>query len=355
MKHYTAAHPCIIFVFSFLLLLPCSLPAAAQQAGGSIFGNFIDPNGEIVERLNTPVFLTNSETGEEFTADMSTVGQYSLSNLPAGNYELYFPSGCCMYRPYTEENVSIAPGETLQFDLNLEWGINLGTIGDDPGMLSNDMRARAGDLTGLPTPRRPDGKPDLSGIWYNILDQRNNRAPRMQPWAQEMDDLLDELNAQGPASYCLPQSAIFTTLPFPYKFIQTDELIIQLVEFATPGFRQIFMDGRELPEIWNPAWLGHSTAVWDGDTLVVTTNGFNEITPGFGVHTDQLVVTERFTRTNYGTLMIEISAEDPEAFEEPYTRYYQAGLTPTEEILEFVCAEGFSEALYDQEPWRGRP
>jgi len=79
MKHYTAAHPCIIFVFSFLLLLPCSLPAAAQQAGGSIFGNFIDPNGEIVERLNTPVFLTNSETGEEFTADMSTVGQYSLS------------------------------------------------------------------------------------------------------------------------------------------------------------------------------------------------------------------------------------------------------------------------------------
>ncbi len=190
MKHATAAHPCIALVCTLLLLLAGSLPAIAQQAGGSIFGNFIDPNGEIVERLNTPVFLTNTETGEEYTADMSAVGQYTLNNLPAGNYELYFPSGCCMYRPYTEENVSIAAGETLQFDLNLEWGINLGTIGDDPGMLSNDMRARAGDLSGLPTPRRPDGKPDLSGIWYNILDQRNNRGPRMQPWAQEMDDLL---------------------------------------------------------------------------------------------------------------------------------------------------------------------
>ena len=45
------------------------------------------------------------------------------------------------------------------------------------------------------------------------------------------------------------------------------------------------MDGRSHPDPanWNPAWYGHSVGHWEGDTLVVDTVGFNEITWGFGI------------------------------------------------------------------------
>jgi hypothetical protein len=66
-----------------------------------------------------------------------------------------------MYQTFTSEGVVIESGETLDYDLNLQWHINLGTIGDDPGMLSNDMRAQAGDVSG-PAPRMPDGDRDVS-------------------------------------------------------------------------------------------------------------------------------------------------------------------------------------------------
>ena len=88
---------------------------------------------------------------------------------------------------------------------------------------------------------------------------------------------------------------------------------------------------------------------------MVVSTGYNEITPGFGVHTENLKVTERYTRTEFGRLEIEITAEDPDAYTEEYTRTYIAGLTHTEEILEFVCAEGNDTSLFAQPVWRGRP
>ena len=39
-------------------------------------------------------------------------------------------------------------------------------------------------------------------------------------------------------------------------------------------YRQIFIDGRPLPEDPTPGWNGYSTARWEGDTLVVQTRAF---------------------------------------------------------------------------------
>ena len=151
-------------------------------------------------------------------------------------------------------------------------------------------------------------------------------------------------------AYCLPQSATPITLIFPYKLIQTPDVIVHLTEFVTPGFRQIFLDGRGHPELWNPAWMGHSIGTWEGDTLVVETTGFNEITPGFGIHTEKLRVIERFTRPEFGRLEIEITAEDPDAYAEVFTFRREAGLVLDQEILEFVCAEKSSERTEEEQP-----
>lgn len=328
-----------------------------QDAPASIAGDLLDPNGSVVTGLDTPIYLINSETDVEYSVAVSGEGYYEVTGLPPGTYSLSFPISCCMYRSFDQENIALTAGEDLRLDLNLQWGINLGTIGDDPGMLSNDMRAQAGDVSG-PAPRMPDGTPDLSGVWYNVPLTNPDTGPSLQPWAADIDRQLREMGADRNAgAYCLPQSAVPTTLIFPYKFIQTPDVIVQLTEFVTPGFRQIFLDGREHPELWNPSWYGHSVGHWEGDTLVVETVGFNEITPGFGIHTENLRVVEHYTRTEFGRLEIEITAEDPDAFTEPYTTNRVAGIAaPDQEILEFVCAENNTAPMnIGGTSWRGRP
>ena len=63
----------------------------------------------------------------------------------------------------------------------------------------------------------------------------------------------------------------------PYKIVQTPELIVVLYEAATM-FRQIFLDGRQLPKDPQPSWMGYSVGRWDGDTFVIETVGFNDKT-----------------------------------------------------------------------------
>jgi hypothetical protein len=208
-----------------------------------------------------------------------------------------------------------------------------------------------------------DGKPDISGVWSFVRRAAGTGGPfgppiQMKPWAAEIQKQLRDLGVDpNAAAYCLPQSAIPTTLTYPQKFVQTASVIVQLTDFYTPGYRQIFLDGRGHPEYWNPSWLGHSVGTWDGDTLVIETVGFNEITPfGFGIHSEQLRVVERIRRPDYGRLEIEIYAEDPEAWEAPYTTTLEAALLPDEEILEWVCPENNTDPLhFGGLGWRGRP
>jgi hypothetical protein len=54
--------------------------------------------------------------------------------------------------------------------------------------------------------------------------------------------------------------------------------VVALLYEAGSNYRQIFLDGQQLPRDPNPAWLGYSVGHWDGDTLVVETAGFNDRT-----------------------------------------------------------------------------
>jgi hypothetical protein len=340
--------------------------ALAQGAAGSIAGRLLDPNGLPIGNLDQQsvvLTMTETATGKVYSVPVQASGSYELKGLPAGNYDLSVPIQGAMYRSFEQKSVTIAAGKTLRKDLPIPWSINLGTIGDDPTTLSNDLRARSKDTAG-PTPRTAEGKPDFSGIWYNVPNNTPRARVPMKPWAEEISKQLQRINQgenggpgnQGPAAYCLPQSAIPLTLPFPYEFVQTPGRMVQITEFTTPAYRMIYMDGRKHPEEWNPAWYGHSVGHWEGDTLVVDTVGFNEITPGFGVHSEKLHVVERIRRPSRGQLIVDITAEDPEAWTGPYQTQIVAGLVTGEEILEFVCPENNKDPLhFGGLGWKGRP
>ncbi len=343
-------------IFLFTISIMALLPSQLLFAQGAIFGSLIDPNGANITGLNQDVNLVNTVTGEEYSSQTSLEGNFTVSGLPAGTYDLSFLFRTAMYQSYSEEGVVIEDGGTLQHDLNIEWSINLGTIGDDPGMLAIDMLRRSGDLTGL-APRLFNGNVDFSGMW-SIRQTPNvpRQEPPYQPWAAEMNEELRALNFQNAGAYCLPQSAVLTTMGFPWQITQTPDMMIQIMEFVTPGWRQIFLDGRDFPELWNPSWQGHSRGHWEDDTLVVETSGFNDYAPGFGIHSDKMVVTERYTRPEMRRMLVEISVEDPEALTDSYTNVREFGLVIGEEILEFICAEGNTDPVHWEQPiWQGRP
>jgi len=200
-------------------------------------------------------------------------------------------------------------------------------------------------------PKMADGKPDLSGIWnpnprflVNLAVDLKPGDVSMLPWAEAVyKERAAGLHAhEEPDANCLPQGVPkIDAAPVPWKLIQLPGQVVILYEAFTQ-FRQIFMDGRKLPEDPNPTWLGYSVGHWDGDTLVVESNGFNGkawIDQSGHPSTEQLRVTEKFRRKDFGHLQIEITINDPGAYTKPWTAIESPTLLVDTELLEFVCSE----------------
>lgn len=197
-----------------------------------------------------------------------------------------------------------------------------------------------------PAPKLPDGKPDLSGIWqanaggYDLNIATDLKTADVQPWAAALYQQRSEnLSKDHPGFRCLPEIGPAVSLGM-YKIVQIPNVVAFLSEGGV--FRQILTDGRPLPVDPNPTWQGYSVGHWEGDTLVVESAGFNDKTwldfAGHP-HTEQLRVTERFHRRDFGHLEIKLTFEDPKAYNKPWTIAVEADLTPDTELLEYVCNE----------------
>jgi hypothetical protein len=195
-------------------------------------------------------------------------------------------------------------------------------------------------------PRSADGKPDLSGVWMVSNGSFYLTSPLkpedIRPWAlalykQRADDFRKDTDGIG----CLPPGpkAGIGVGNLPMKIVQTPILTVVLYEYQTI-FRQIFTDGRALPEDANPTWMGYSVGSWDGDTLVVKTSGYNDRTTidlAGHPHTEALRMTERFHRRDAGHLEVQVTLEDSEAYTKPWTLPMEFNLIPDGELIEYVC------------------
>src|SRR5712691_4291280 len=90
----------------------------------------------------------------------------------------------------------------------------------------------------------------------------------------------------------------------------------------------------------NPTWLGYSVGRWEGDTLVVTTAGYNDRTwLDFNghPHSEALRTTERFHRRDFGHMDFEMTIDDPKTFTKPITFNADKTLVADIELLESIC------------------
>jgi len=212
-----------------------------------------------------------------------------------------------------------------------------------------------------PAPKTVDGKPDLSGLWHRVRgpNQRVSTAglamgpnladfmrpgetiPPMLPAAEALHkQRMANFMADRPSARCLPHGIPDQMLiGVPLKIVQNPGVTFILYEeFAR--FRQIFTDGRELPPVVNPAWLGYSIGRWDGDWFVVDTRGFNDkswLDDSGRPHTEALHTVERFRRRDFGHMDVEITIDDPGAYTKPWSFPMQFEFLADTDMIEDVC------------------
>jgi hypothetical protein len=199
-----------------------------------------------------------------------------------------------------------------------------------------------------PTPRAADGHPDLTGLWRPERTRGDfNDTSKFKQWVSDLIEQRAEIfNADNPRYRCLPSGPENMTVgnnSYGLRtLVQHPSMLIMLYNDGT--YRQIFTDGRKLEAEPLPTWVGYSVGHWDGDTLVVESNGYNDKTwlTGRGVsHSAQLRITERYTRKDFGHIVVDVTAEDPLAFETPLHATIDMDFAADEVMLETVCQEAY--------------
>ncbi|HTV50761.1 MAG TPA: hypothetical protein VME21_06210 [Steroidobacteraceae bacterium] len=133
--------------------------------------------------------------------------------------------------------------------------------------------------------------------------------------------------------------------PYPIQFIYTPGLITMLHEVAH-NVRFVHMDGKPPPHDTPRSFLGYSVGHWEGNTLVIVTDHFNDrtqIDEEALSHGLQLKVTERISKftDRYGGAELRdlITIEDPEHFTRPWTAQRLFAWRGDVRIAEYSCEE----------------
>jgi hypothetical protein len=209
---------------------------------------------------------------------------------------------------------------------------------------------------GGPTPLLSDGKPDFSGIWNGQQaiattgdvsaggpgSAPTEGVPPMLPWAVKVQaERAKSLFADDYEARCLPGGPPRIP-PYHISMFSTPKLVLMLFEGNTHMYRQFFVDGSDHPKNLKPTFYGDSRAHWEGETLVVDTIGFNDISwiDGQGhPHTKQMHLTEKFRRPDFGNLAIDVVIDDPGTYTRPWRMSRVTSLEQGMEITEYVCNE----------------
>jgi hypothetical protein len=239
--------------------------------------------------------------------------------------------------------------------------------------VSPEAQTNTGSAGGasVATPRTPDGKPDLSGMWVagagggggrayevdaqgNITDtfpsrrcaptqvkcseysnqsydgeftgRMNPNKPLYKPEHWDRVQYLDmNTNTEDPLFICQPLG--LPRVGPPARIVQTANDVIFLyvgsgASSQPADYRVIPTDGRKHDPVRSQDvhFYGHSVGRWEGDTLVIDSIAFNDLTwleRGGFFHSDQMRVTERLRREG-NILHYAVTVEDPEVLLEPW-------------------------------------
>lgn len=197
---------------------------------------------------------------------------------------------------------------------------------------------------------QPFNPRDLSGLWglgTNGFNLNQNAIPPMTPWAQaKYDAAKPGLGRRGvplgndPMLICDP---LGYPRSFTYNYgmdvVQAAGRVFQFFEYDHV-WRTIYTDGRALPEDPEPRWYGYAVGRWEGDTLVVESNGYDERTwldQDGHPHSDEMRIVERYRRVSADSMEVQLTLTDPTAYTKPWITNATLRLNVGGEMGEQFC------------------
>jgi hypothetical protein len=228
-------------------------------------------------------------------------------------------------------------------------------------------------------PRGLDGKANLNGIWQALNEAdwdieghssapgrvtalgaedavvpglgivEGGPLPYLPAAAAKKKSNYDKRLTADPEIKCyLPGVPRAMYLPQPFQIIQSQKHIMMAFQYAG-AIRTIYMD--EHTPAPADSWMGWSNGHWEGDTLVVDTTGFNDMSwfdRAGNFHSDELHVVERITPASPDHLTYEATIDDKKVFSRPWKmsmtlyRRKEKGAR----LLEFRCVEFVEDLIY---------
>lgn len=232
------------------------------------------------------------------------------------------------------------------------------------GELPIQTSAGALDPENLAKPR-PEPPFDLTGTWefrgeasytanYGWYEFKPH--PKFTPKAQETYDRYLSFAREGrqfkePTAECYPAGMPRLMTRYGALMMLQYPTAIFMLSRLNNEYRVVWLDGRKRApkEHWTPNWQGESIGHWEGDTLVIETEGFTKENHMIqqGVFTgDQLKITERIQLLNDGnTLKIEFIMTDPEHWEGEWRHIKFRDRILRYDVREGVCIRQDNELL----------
>ncbi len=198
-------------------------------------------------------------------------------------------------------------------------------------------------------------QPDLQGIWMPakpvdnlekggyIKDPKNGKIPYVAGAAAKRAENLKNAKTADLVNKCyMPGVPRLMYMGYPFQIFQTDKYAAIASEYAHV-YRMIYLDGSphlDFPDLWDGDSRGH----WDGNSLVSDVTDFNSQTwldKVGNYHSNQLHVTERYTRTGPATLLYEATISDPMT----YTKDWKIAVPmvqktgQTARLMEYECQD----------------
>lgn len=228
-------------------------------------------------------------------------------------------------------------------------------------------------------PRAPDGHPDLNGIWealgtadMDLQPHASYGGPYFQigalgavpadagiveggeiPYqpealAKKQQNFANRWKDDPEVKCYMPGIPRATYMPYPFEIVQSENVILMAYQFAGAN-RAINMGKPVEPSV--DTWMGTANGHWEGQTLVVDSKGFNELSwfdRAGDFHSDALHVVERFTRVDPYHIDYEATIEDPQTFTRPWkiSLPLYRRVEKNAQLGEFKCVEYVEELLY---------
>jgi len=227
-------------------------------------------------------------------------------------------------------------------------------------------------------PRTKDGKPNLNGIWQAVNSSNwdvegHGAAPgpfwqlgaefsvppglgvveggpipyKPEALQKKKENFADRMNRDPEIKCYLPGVPRAMYMPYPFQIIMSPQYIMMVFEYAG-AVRTVYTKHSDAPA---DSWMGWSNGHWEGETLVVDTTDFNDLSwfdRAGNFHSDAMHVVERITAIDKDHLNYEATIEDPNVFTKPWkiSMPLYRMVEKNAQILEYKCVEFAEDVIY---------